>query len=80
MNYLSHPTYFSFVEFIANSETEMKMVEVRLGTELGLISGGCGCKDCKTDPNYIGALDQALKLLAECETLNQFREKLAELK
>ena len=81
MNYLSHPTYFSFVEFIANnSQNSMERAYVSLKTEFGLISGGCGCKDCKTDPNYIGALDQALKLLAECETIYQFRQKLTSMK
>jgi len=80
MNYLNNETYFSFVEFIANnSQNDMQRVYVSLKTELGLISGKCGCKDCKTDPNYIGALDQALKLLAECKTLDQFKKKLAEV-
>ena len=63
-----------------NSQNSMERAYVSLKTEFGLISGGCGCKDCKTDPNYIGALDQALKLLAECKTLNHSRRKLVELK
>ena len=79
MNYLKNETYFSFVEFLANSCRSFKELDVRLRVELSLISGKCGC-GCKTDPNYIGALDQAIKLLTECGSIEQFRQELVGIK
>ena len=79
MNYLKNETYFSFVEFLANSSKDFEELDVRLRVELSLISGKCGC-GCKTDPNYIGALDQAIKLLTECGSIEQFRKELVGIK
>ena len=79
MNYLNNKTYFSFVEFLANSSRDYKELDVRLRVELGLITGGCGVK-CETDPNYIGALEQAIKLLTDCGSLEQFHQKLINIK
>jgi hypothetical protein len=79
MNYLKNETYFSFVEFLANSCRSFKELDVRLRVELSLISGKCGC-ECKTDPNYIDALEQAIKLLTECGSIEQFRKELVVIK
>ena len=79
MNYLNNETYFSFVEFLANSCKDFKELDVRLRVELSLISGKCGC-GCKTDPNYIGSLEQAIKLLKNCGSVELFRQKLIDFK
>jgi Na+-transporting NADH:ubiquinone oxidoreductase subunit NqrA len=69
------------VEFLANSSKDFEELDVRLRVELSLISGSCGCTlKCKTDPNYIGALDQAINLLDECDNLEHFRQKLMSIK
>ena len=81
MNYLKNKTYFSLVEFLANSSKDFEELDVRLRVELSLISGSCGCTPkCKTDPNYIGALEQAIKLLTDCGSAEQFRQKLMSIK
>ena len=79
MNYLKNETYFSFVEFLSNSCKDFKELDVRLRVELSLISGSCGTK-CKTDTNYIGALEQAIKLLTNCGSIEQFRQELMGIK
>ena len=79
MNYLKNESYFSFVEFLASSCGSFNELDVRLRVELSLISGKCGC-GCKTDPNYIGALEQAIQLLTECGSLEQFRKELVVIK
>jgi len=79
MIYLNNGTYFSFVEFLAKSSRDYEELDVRLRVELGLITGGCGVK-CETDPNYIGALEQAIELLSQCDSLDQFLQKLINIK
>ena len=78
-NYLKNDAYFSFVEFLANSSKDFEELDVRLRVELNLITGGCGVK-CETDPIYIGALDQAVKLLTKCGSIEQFRQELMGIK
>lgn len=78
-NYLSNSSYFGLVETFANISESKDILYVYLETELSLITGGCGVK-CETDPNYIGALEQAITLLNDCESLDQFKQKLIQLK
>ena len=81
MNYLNNQIYFSLVETLAKYAGDKEELDVRLRVELSLISGSCGCTPkCKTDPNYIGALDQAINMLDECDNLEQFRQKLVGIK
>jgi hypothetical protein len=78
-NYLRNEVYFSFVEFLANSSKDFEEIDVRLRVELSLISGACGVKS-ETDHIYLGALDQAILLLAECGSLEKFRHELMGIK
>ena len=81
MNYLNNQIYFSLVETLAKYAGDKEELDVRLRVELSLISGSCGCTPkCKTDPNYIGALDQAIQLLTDCGSVEQFRQKLMGIK
>ena len=54
-------------------------MDVRLKVELSLISGKCVC-GCKTDTNYLGALEQAIKLLTDYGNIEQFRQELMGIK
>ena len=79
MNYLNNETYFSFVEFLAKSSKDFEELDVRLRTELSLSGGACGVKS-EADPKYLGALDQAIELLSQCDSLDQFLQKLINIK
>ena len=54
-------------------------MHIRLRTELSLSGGACGVKS-EANPNYLNALDQAINLLDECDSLEQFRQKLMSIK
>jgi hypothetical protein len=74
-NFLTNQSYLSLVKTFANISESKEILYVYLETELSLITGDCGVK-CETDPNYIGALEQAISLLNECENLEHFLNKL----
>ena len=78
-NFLMHETYFSLVETLAKFADDKEELDIRLRTELSLSGGTCGVKS-EANPNYLNALDQEIKLLDECDNLEQFRQKLMSIK